>query len=108
MADSNFTRTIGFYVFDLPNGQVLDLSSKGLVVLPDGDLSTLPRRYIEHEFYPLDSSRKIISATTENQETAKVISAVMFRKPSPADELEAILQETDSMVAELRAVAAGV
>ena len=38
--------TLGYYVFDLPNGQVLDMLSPELVKLPD-DLSNLPARYVE-------------------------------------------------------------
>ena len=41
--------TLGYYVFDLPNGQVLDMLSKEPVVLPDGDLSKLPARYVERD-----------------------------------------------------------
>jgi hypothetical protein len=56
MADSNYKPyqrsgdpfTLGYYVFDLPNGQVLDMLSDELVELPD-DLSNLPARYVERE-----------------------------------------------------------
>lgn len=41
--------TLGYFVFDLPNGQTLDLLSDEPVVLPDGDLSNLPMRYVERD-----------------------------------------------------------
>jgi hypothetical protein len=40
--------TLGYYVFDLPNGQVLDMLSAELVELPD-DLRNLPARYVERD-----------------------------------------------------------
>jgi hypothetical protein len=41
--------TLGYYVFDLPNGQVLDMLDGEPVVIPDGDLSKLPMRYVERD-----------------------------------------------------------
>lgn len=48
--------TLGYYVFDLPNGQTLDLCAKGAVVLPEGDLSNLPCRYVERVIHPASAA----------------------------------------------------
>src|ERR1700691_806489 len=54
MATSKYSDPIllGYYVFDLPNGQVLDMCSPEQVVLPD-NLSNLPARYVERILDPL-------------------------------------------------------
>jgi hypothetical protein len=41
--------TLGYYVFDLPNGQVLDMLSDEPVVIPEGSLANLPARYVERD-----------------------------------------------------------
>jgi hypothetical protein len=38
--------TLGYYVFDLPNGEVIDILSPNPVVLPE-NLSNLTARYVE-------------------------------------------------------------
>lgn len=50
MAKLDSTRTIGYYVFTLPNGQILDLRDATPVAFPEGDLSKLPCTYVEREF----------------------------------------------------------
>jgi len=41
--------TLGYYVFTLPSGAEWDMLSDEAVVLPDGDLSKLPARYVERD-----------------------------------------------------------
>jgi hypothetical protein len=70
MAKLDSTRTIGYYVFTLPNGQKLDLRDATPVVLPEGSLSNLPRTYVEREFTIPEFARHENPAT-EAPETIK-------------------------------------
>ncbi|SPE43778.1 hypothetical protein SBA7_1750010 [Candidatus Sulfotelmatobacter sp. SbA7] len=73
MAESNYKPyeqtgepfTLGYYVFDLPNGQVFDMLSDAPVVLPEGDLSKLPARYVERVTSGVTLSSRITSRVDE-------------------------------------------
>jgi hypothetical protein len=73
MATSKYSDSIllGYYVFDLPNGQVLDLCSPDRVVLPD-NLSNLTPRNVERILDPLVGflPKAIQRSPSEDLETA--------------------------------------
>jgi hypothetical protein len=115
MATSKYSDPIllGYYVFDLPNGQVLDMCSPDQVVLPDGDLSNLPARYVERIVDPIgfvpnvgrrrspaDVLEARLKAAAKTYVTADELASI--GEKTHADELEATLQSCDRLAVELK------
>lgn len=115
MATSKYSDPIllGYYVFDLPNGQVLDMCSSDQVVLPD-NLSNLPARYVERiidplvGFMPKATSRRSpgevlearLKAAAKTYVTADELASI--GEKTHVDELEATLQSCDRLAVELK------
>jgi hypothetical protein len=114
MATSKYSDSIllGYYVFDLPNGQVLDMCSPDQVVLPD-NLSNLPARYVERIVDPIgcvpnvgrrrspgDVLEARLKAAAKTYVTADELASI--GEKTHADELEATLQSCDRLAVELK------
>lgn len=94
---------LGYYVFDLPSGEVLDLCSSTLIEIP-ADLSNLKPRYIERVITRPQGFKERVGFPSDSWCENHLAAQQMFPKKPRVQQLEDTLLETHSMASEIRSM----